>query len=816
MNFRLTAILFVLVTVLLAALVVVSLTQPEAERTSTGPFATLVRAGVKPEQIDTVEWSRTLPTPSTLTLKKTDGHWRVASHGNGRIDDGTVNVIIADLLKLQPAETSGELNNLTELKLSQPSAVITLRAGEASSGMNVGKSTLGTDTSLTYVTTTAEPQAAFAVRTLGLASIFQAKERTAGSTAAEMLKWLADFRRKKLVQFDTGNPLADLTAVKLERSGKATILELKSGEWVFTQPTGYGRVDIAGDSAPNAAGFTGLRPMLNAVAGLQTATSADILEDIPDADWPKYGLADTDAGAVKLTLTRKDGTADAVLLGKKVERDSKPVVPTRIYARVLGEQAVRTITMDSLEQFANTATDAGLLRSRDLVADTAREAIDAIDATSAGGWSLRRVLLGNDARWALYGVGSPTDVNGPVVDSLLLFLTKPRVATQLLVAPNDALFAKPTAVWKVWLNGVEKSPSPLSSFPAVVPAKGTPITLTFGSGDGTTVAVRRSDAQGSTDLFLPAPLLDAALGISRLGLIDPKLLGFAVQQAKLLTVTRGNIRQELERNTPTDVGYRLGGRWSFTSPAELKGKPADGDTAVQTLDLLAQLPGSKLVEENLADERWAAVGLNAANPGVSIKLGGVPGKEAEREYQFGNLTEDKAGVFFRVIGKPYLFLAPSAVLQKLQAMNYADKIVDRLDTTLVKALYLSGWKTALKTGKTISTVLTLANDVWSVKEPANAFADGDQIPKILTALQAPKKLQDLVVPPGELPPTEFGFNDFSSTIIAELTDGRTIVLTVGAPNADQSGYYCQWNRAYMLLDARNITPALGKPPLLAK
>ncbi len=808
MNFRLTATLFGVVAVLVASLLYVSLTQQDKTKQVDGPLASLSQAGVKVEEIDTIELTRTQPTEEKIVFKKQDKQWKIASEGGTRCEDTAVEAMVQELFKLQPTKYADALDNLTQLELSQPTVTVLVKAGEKSAGVNIGRSSIGGDQPVTFVTSTDDAKRAYAVRTADLLSLFKANPRNTEQHAYHRVKWANDFRKRRLTNLDNMNPLNDLASLTVTRGDKSFSIENKITNWNFTKPESYGRADIAGDSAPNPLQFTGLRPLINALVQLQVGGPDDFL---PTAELATYGLADTDVGRVTVQLKYKAKPEDVLYLGKKVERDGKPITPTRLYARLGSEAVVRLITTDKLEAFVNTVSDPSVLRNRDLISDTAKDTIDAIDSTFGTGVQLRRVNIGTEPKWALYGQGTPLDATRPMVDFLLTQLCQPRVAIDVLLQPNDALFAKPVGQLKVWFNGVPKQTG-LTAFPAEIKLHGEPTVFTFGQSEKNVIYVRRTDAGQVTDFAVPVSLL-GPVSASRVMLIDPKLGGYAVPQAKSVVTLRGTERTEFQKEAAADPGYPRGGKWRIVAPEPRKGQTADGDLMALVLDRLAGLAGARLIEESPSDERLKALGISPVAPTYSIKTAGVEDNEKEREYHFGNFNEDKSGVYFRVVGKPFVFLADAATVEFITKADYSDKVLARLDVDKIKALYLAGWK---RTGATVGVDIEYLNNVWTARDSKTATVDEDQVKKILQAVEAPKKIKDLTVAAGELPPSEFGFNEFSTTIIVEMQDKSLLRMTIGAESPEKGGFFAQVNGQYVLLDGTKMRLAMEKSPLLKK
>jgi hypothetical protein len=819
MNFRITAVLFAVVIVLVAALLVSALFQDDPAKTAGGLLDPLTSAGVKADDVDAVEITRKSPDDQRLVFQKKDGKWVLTAPVSARVDPTAVADLIRDLFAAKPVNYPGLTDNPATYGLGNPTYAVTLKKGDAAATVRVGTTLIGKDKAVTFVAAGDRPTTPIAIRTADLRSLFKDSSRDNGGDPHVIGKWLTEYRQKRLLSASDARAGDDLSAVTITRGDKTLSLKRDGDDWAFSSPKDFGQADTAGDSAPSPDRFTGVRPLLGAVLGLQTNAAEDFIEDVPAADYPKYGLAANDPAVVRLELTPKAGGPPEVLyLGKKVEKDGKPVVPTRVYARLEGDSAVATVTTDRLDALVNTVADPTPMRNRDLIAEAKRDRIDAIDSSFGGGFKARRVTGSVGPQWVLYGKPTdPTEAVDQNVAALVAALAKPRVAAETLLAPNDAAFAdaQRKGELKVWFEGVEKAPAPTDGkLPAEPKLKGDPTTFTFGQTDGQTVFVRRTAAGKTTDFKVPLDVFTAA-SKSRLGLVDPKLGSFSPALADSLVVFRNGERTELKRDAGIDPAY-LGGKWSFVSPDALKGKVADGDAALDVLSAVAALPSTRVASEGATDDELKKLGLDPASPTVAVTVGLSGEKDKQRVYHFGAETEDKKAVHFRLVGKPFVLLADRTVLAQLQSADLADKVVFRVDPKAVKKLYLSGWRATAKDGKPVDATLALENGVWVAKEPAGGVPDTSRVTAILTALQAPKVMETLKVEEGKAAPPEFGFGGNPVSIVAELEDKTAVSLLLGGENPAKTGVYAQTGGKTVLLPAGTFRPILDKPPLAAK
>jgi hypothetical protein len=554
------------------------------------------------------------------------------------------------------------------------------------------------------------------------------------------------------------------------------------------------------------------------LVNLQVNGVEDYTENVDPADYAKYALAADDPTVIRVELKPRNQPAEVLFVGKKVEKDGKPVVPTKVYCRVEGDSAVAAVPTDRFESLINTVTDPAAMRNRDLIGESKRDKIDAIDSTFAGGFRLRRVAGPADRRWALYGGPiDPTDTTEQLVTALLGTLAKPRLATAVLLTPNDAAFAGAEAKGelKVWFDAVEKGTPPADGkWPSEPKLKGDPVTFLFGKIEGNEVYVRRTAGGKSGDFKVPADVLIAA-SKPRATYVDPKLGSFTPAAAESLVLFRNGVRTELKREASVEPAYR-GGKWSFVTPDAEKGKVADGDKVFEVLGVLASLVSPKLQSENATNEELKKLGLDPASPVVSARVGLPTEKEKEREYHFGNETEDKTGVYMRLVGKPFVFVVDRVPYTQIATADLSDKVVFRVDAKKVRKLFLNGWKPAAKDATPQNVVLEWQNGVWVATEPAGSAVEPARVAAILAALEAPKAI--LVLPPedGQPTPPEYGFGVNPLSIVAELEDKTAVSLQIGGEDKNKTGFYARANKKTYLLNPLAIRPILEKSPIVGK
>jgi len=228
------------------------------------------------------------------------------------------------------------------------------------------------------------------------------------------------------------------------------------------------------------------------------------------------------------------------------------------------------------------------------------------------------------------------------------------------------------------------------------------------------------------------------------------------------------------------------------------------------------LATSTIHAEGPSDDELKSLGLDPAGPVASLKVS-VPTftDEKEREYHIGRNTPDDKNYYFRVVGKPYVFLAPKTLVSELVDADLTDKVLFRTDKSKIKALYLTGWKPKGPMAKPLSAILELQNGVWVAKEPAAAAVDPNQVLLILAAFESPKAYK-AIGPEDPILKTNLGFDDTSHSFIAELDDKSSVSMLIGAEVPDKSGFYARVAGGTFIIAAGSLRSALEKSPLLAK
>jgi hypothetical protein len=237
MNFRLTAILFAVVLVLVGGLLISTLTD-DAPATDGLLLAPL--EAVKPADIDRVELAIGDAPPLVFTRAGKD-RWTAVG---ARLDATQVNKLITDLLKLKPALSKSLTGDAKLHGLDTPGVTVVLAGGDKSAKLLVGDSTIGGDRAETFVATGDRPGVPLAVRQSDLAALF--KDGAKDGHSADLAKPLAQWRLRKLLGVEMYNAIDTAQRLKITTGGaELTVARVDQG-WRFTRPAGYGSVDLNG------------------------------------------------------------------------------------------------------------------------------------------------------------------------------------------------------------------------------------------------------------------------------------------------------------------------------------------------------------------------------------------------------------------------------------------------------------------------------------------------------------------------------------------------------------------------------------------
>jgi hypothetical protein len=262
--------------------------------------------------------------------------------------------------------------------------------------------------------------------------------------------------------------------------------------------------------------------------------------------------------------------------------------------------------------------------------------------------------------------------------------------------------------------------------------------------------------------------------------VDPRLTGFATQDAVRLAFNRGTTPIELQKN-------EAAGTWSYLNPPAKKGQPAGAEKVSGLLGLLAALYAEQVIAENASPDDLRRRGLNPPRMKVTVTL--KNDKDKQRVYEFGNETEDKRHVYARQEGRPVLFTIRKDVYTRFATEDLRDPVVYHVDPAKVKRIKLRGWK-GLVGPNPLVYLLERKGDGWSAispPTPAGFTPDPAKVNALLAAVAAPKA--EAFVDVGAKP--QYGLdvaqnpNGLEITLEVEGGPARTLVLGNKVGNGPQ-------------------------------
>lgn len=835
MNFRQTAVLIGSVFAVVVVLIV--LTFVTDDKTPGTDVLTEELVGVKADEIDTVEMDR---DGARLKLERTDAatnKWKLVEPYPAAADGAAVQAVVAALMKAKPVGSPELTSNPAAHGLDPAGLKVTLRKGDKSSTVNLGNVSIGGTKAMVFVTTSARARP-MAVARGDLDALF--REPKGNVKAADIAKWVSDYRVKSVFPSDSRAMGEDVEFVKLELPNKkkdVALARTPAGGWTFASPAGWGDADAEGalDTLPNA--FTGVGPLLRALANVAAVSPADFIES--PKDLAEYGLNPDYPDRVRVEMRTRDKQTVVVYFGK-TEAGAAPPPPIpgmpppppsgKVFVQIEGTPGVIRASAANLTGLAAVIADPNPLRDRDLLPLTRGKGVDGLDIVLAGQppdrpTKVRRI----GPVWKLFGgAGDPQDAFAAPIERLADVVTAKRNIKDF-PPPNPANFAAVSATLYVWVDGFNPPTAPK----AEPVKKGEPTKLEFGRKEGESVYVRRTRPDGQVSEFvLPATVRTgrgvesadvlAAVTKSRLDLLDPLLPSFSDTTPVRIGVSGMNT-YVLAKDAPTPGTAET--LWRFVEPAAQKGQVADAVAVLDLVNLLGTSQGSfgKYVDENPAKPEE----FGLAPPRLKVVVGLGPTPDGDRGFEFGKDTADPDKVYARVIGKTAVFTIQRRVFDQFAKPDLRDRVLFRgVPVAQVTGLKLEGWGNLLGNSP-ITVVLEKNKDgVWVVAPAApgaapNAPAGFVVDPAKVNAFLALVGTTRAGFEPG--PPAEkHGFGDKNQYLTATLSwPGAAVQLNIGASPDGGATYFLgsslsqQANQVFTV-DGARFKPFKEKPGGFAK
>jgi len=840
MNFRQTAMLIGAVFAVVVVLLILTFTAEDKSPATDLLAEELV--GVKPDEIDTVEMER--DTGSRFKMVRTDAaknKWEIVEPFRAPADGVSAQAVAAALMKAKPTASSELTSNPAVHGLEPPSLKVTLRQGEGKSAtVNLGDVTIGGNKGLVFVTTSTRTRP-MAVPRGDLDALL--RDSKSSGKFGDLAKWVPDFRVKSVFPSDSRAAGEDVTYLKLDLPNQKKDLALSrtaAGGWKFDSPAGWGDADSEGESTGLPTAFTGVVPVLRALANVAAVNPTDFI-DTPK-DLKEYGLNPDNPDRIRIEMKTKDGQTGVVYFGKfegasDVPKSIPGVPPQpppsgKVYLTVEGQPGVIRAAAANLSGLGAIIRDPNPLRDRDLVQLGRGKSVDGLDIVLSGQapdkpTKLRKV----GSEWKLYG--GPNDPQNAQTQAAQRIADAVGAKRSIKEFPpsNPAHFAAIAATLYVWADGFTAPTDPKAE-PA---KKAEPTKLEFGAKIGDTVYVRRTRPDGQVNEFgLPATIkvgteafdVLATVVKSRLDLLDRTLPSFS-DTARIAVA--GLTNYTLARDEKADPGTEP--LWRYATPDPRAGQIVDGKTVREDIIYyLANLSSrvDKFVDEAPAPEKLAEWGLGATpRLKVTVDLPAETNGTKQLVFEFGKDTPDPEKVFARVSGRAAVFTVARQVLDKLAAPDLRDRVVFRaLRPTDLTRIELRGWIGLVGKDEIRIKLEKNKDGVWVVpaaapgappNAPAGFVADSAKINAFLNLVATtPAKTFEKGKPEmkGFAPPEPFlELNAFGPNL--------AMFLNIGSATDGGASYYVQTNllpndNPVITVDAAAFKPYKEKPTAFAK
>jgi hypothetical protein len=190
-------------------------------------------------------------------------------------------------------------------------------------------------------------------------------------------------------------------------------------------------------------------------------------------------------------------------------------------------------------------------------------------------------------------------------------------------------------------------------------------------------------------------------------------------------------------------------------------------------------------------------------------------KLPDRTYEFGNETDDKKGVYFRVAGKPFAFVAPKELFDLYATADLRDRTLFRIDAAKVKRLEITAWKNQSTTGKPAVVKLERQGITWVATEPKDFPVEQTKVMDLLLALQAPRASEFVAGLTAEMG-LDVEAGAFQVLIVPETGDAT--LLKIGKEDAAKTSLYALGStfEGVVKIDARTFRRFVEQPASLRK
>lgn len=775
MNFRTTYILIGAASLLLAGLAVYVFFGEEKKSNPQGYLLeTFHSLEVTPDQITGLEIEKS--GEKMVFARQSDGRWRIVQPLEARADSNLIEAVVRQILIARKVEKGVDVTpNLSVHGLDNPPVKITLRKGDRTATLNLGKVTIGGDQAVVFVTSSDQPKKPQATRKQYLSALFK-ESPSDDSDSAAMVRDVDEFRSKRLLGefIELSGAENQLHGIKLSMGRKVIAISRDNPDkvWRFVSPAGYGDVEMnrPPDSQLNEAVIQSLPQLIKTCLAMEVPDVKDYLTEARDLS--TLGLDPSSPGVLRIDFERQDAVGTETLwisaANAKKERD-------KVYVRYEGDASVAQINGEKARMLRRFIDDPTNLRETTLV-KLRPERVDAIDVTQdKKTFSLRKVDV---KKWKVWSEeGKEADASEEAIELLIHRLSEPRQVKGFPAddAKDAALgLDNPKAEIKIWVDGIVKQEkADANTKPAVKPAP--TAVIAFGKSDvGGVVFARRTMGANTTFVKVPEMLLSLAEQ-KRLDYMNISLTPFDPAKVEKIMFPKGNDDYEIERVDPAKPFESS--QWKIVAPESKKNKFANAEKIRVLLTSLAQMKPQKVVAEKPSSDQLLTSGFDPSKRFLKITLK-IKDEKPDRIYSFGNPVAAGLKVYARTNASDYLFEAPLAIVDIATKGELVDPMLYQVDPALVKVLKLKGWIESSTKDQPQSLELEQTSGVWLVK--GGGAVDSHKVNTFLNLIARPKSETTVIEKKGAQPEHGLDVNKGALEIEMDLVDGKKVTLTLGA------------------------------------
>lgn len=702
--------------------------------------------------------------------RQPDGRWFIVQPIKARADSTLVENIVHQLLTAKREEKNVDiLDNLGAHGLDNPPVKITVRRGDRTATLSLGKVSVGSDQAVVYVLTSDQPKKAQATLKKRLSALFKDKAPDSADAAAH-LRNIDDFRTRKLLGEDIEPEAAptQLLGVRLKVGKNEVHISRNNPDkvWRFVKPEGFGDVETLkpGDKDFNPVKFQYLNYLLNTILAIEVPSPKEFLAGAQDLT--VLGLDPSNPDVLQVELERNDPIGTEKIWISRVNAKKEL---DKVYVRYGDEETVAMVNGEKPRLLWNLVRDPSDLRDLTLV-KLRPDRVDAIDVIQGGkkSFELRKVA----GRWKVFEGNKVNEADPKAIGDLLMLLSQPR-AVRGFPAPGttDEVmgFDKPDAELHIWEDGIITSKAEKEDAGMKPKVVETPTTrVVFGKPEiGDVVFVRRAVAAGKVDAKISATVKNYALR-DRLQYVSVILKPFALGDVTRVVIPRGKEVYEIERG--------VGGQWTIVAPESKKGKLANADKIQSLLQALALMQPQKVRAESPTIDQLKPLGLDPKEPVQKLAVR-IKGEPADRVWYFGHPVSMAESIYAKSSEADFVLEVSKQYLDIASKGELIDPHLYQISAPQVEGIKLKGWADVV--GAPFEIALTRkTGGLWEAAKKETAFTS-ERVEALLGLLVNPQA--ETIVAEKGMPAEQHGLDIAKGALefTIDIGGGRKHILVLG-------------------------------------